>query len=495
MTAMSKAIVPLAGFQKAWIGDKSRFKIAAKARRVGFTFATTLEIALDAIERRTRWLIVSRTQDTAKEAVREISNHFKAMQKFSEASAAIQDQETELFFEGVRIHKFVIELPNGSEITALTAHPDAARGFGGNVFLDEHGFHRDSKELWKGAAAAVLRGHRLIVVSTPHYQTGNYYDLARKADLVSGQPPLAGARGSDGASIWSAHWVDIHRAAPELAAIGVPIDLAELRELAGDEETWAQEFCCQFLSAAEMWIPLELIAGARSPEAVTTWDPARSFEGPLYIGIDVGRKHDLTAIWIDERRAVANGSQAILRGLVTLNRMPIPDQFDVIAPIIEHPRVMRACIDAGGLGTGLYDMLYKKFGMKVEGITFTNEIKERMAILVRRRMEEKLDKIPENAPQIERAFAAIKRETTQSGNLRFDAARSDAGHADEFWAKALADLAADSGVAAAEAGTQPQERSSGFDIDPSRDREGAEADRMPSVWDADREEVGVGLFQ
>jgi hypothetical protein len=38
----------------------------------------------------------------------------------------------------------------------------------------------------------------------------------------------------------------------------------------------------------------------------------------------------------------------------------------------------------------------------------------------------------------------VKRFVTPSGNLRFDAQRTEAGHADEFWAKALADLAADS---------------------------------------------------
>ena len=35
-------------------------------------------------------------------------------------------------------------------------------------------------------------------------------------------------------------------------------------------------------------------------------------------------------------------------------------------------------------------------------------------------------------------------EITASGNLRFDAERTDSGHADVYWAKALADYAADS---------------------------------------------------
>ncbi len=481
-----KPIIPLTEFQRAWVGDHSRYKIAAKARRIGFTFATTLEIALDAVERRTRWLVISRTQDAAKEAIGEIGNHLRAMRKLEAASAPVREQGTGLFFEGIEIHKFVIELPNGSEITAMTAHPDAARGFGGNLFLDEHGFHRDSKELWKGASASVLRGHRLIVVSTPHYQLGNYYDLARKADLVSGRPPLVAqnSRPANSAarkprlenepqsletankpqslkpansalplpqSIWSAHWVDIHTAAPQLANIGVPIDLEELRELAGDDETWQQEFCCQFLSAAEMWISLELIAAARSPMATRDWNPELGIResGPnsefrtpnpdLYFGADIGRKRDRTAIWIDE----VVSSVAICRGIILLDRMPFEQQYEVFSNLLRHPRIRRGCMDQSGIGLALVERLQHNFGGKVEGVTFTQEIKENMSVRLRRRMEERLDKIPENAPEAERDFAAIKREATASGALRFDAARNETGHADIYWAKALSDLAFD----------------------------------------------------
>src|SRR5579885_3493216 len=474
----SRAIpVPLCPYQLRWVMDKSRFKIAVKARRVGFTFATTLEIALDVISRRTRWLVISRTQDTAREALREIGSHLAAMQI---ALTGISERPTGLFFDGMRVHQLVITLPNGSEVIAMTAHPDAARGFGGNVFLDEHGFHRDSEELWKGAEASIMRGHRLIVVSTPHYQTGKYYDIVRECGLALGHAPDP----NDGyKGIWSRHWVDIWAAAPQLHGISAPgfedvkKAVAELRALAGDEENWNQEFCCQFLSAAEMWIPLELIAAARYPEANLEWDPER-VEGPIYIGADIGRKRDRTQIWIDERLA----DVAVCRGVITLDRTPFEQQFNVLGELISHPKIRRACIDQTGIGLGLVERLQEKFGSKVEGVTFTSEAKEQMAILLRRRMEEKLDKIPANAPRVEADFAMVKRQVTASGNLRFDAVRTENSHADIFWAKALADFAADSGVAAACAGVDEPEYQrfslGGFS--------GAREERRPSIWDADR---------
>ena len=69
-------------------------------------------------------------------------------------------------------------------------------------------------------------------------------------------------------------------------------------------------------------------------------------------------------------------------------------------------------------------------------------MKEDLAYRTRRRMEQGLTLLPDSR-DIRRAFSAVKKFVTVSGNVRFDAERTEAGHADEFWAKALADLAAE----------------------------------------------------
>lgn len=437
----AKPVVPMTPFQKAWIADKSRYKLAVKSRRVGFTFGTTFEIALDCVKiPYSRWLIISRTQDTAKEAARDCAKHLEAMKYIEkdQQEKIVTEQGTQLFFDGLEIHKFVISLPNGSEIIAMTSHPDAARGFGGHVFIDEFGFHRDSYELWKGASAATMRGHRLIVVSTPHYQQGKYFELARTAHMVDGRPPASRKQG-----IWSCHWVDIHLAAPQLREIGVPLDLNEQRELAG-EEAWEQEYCCAFLSASEQWIPLELIAAARSPLATKEWDPNRPVEGLLYLGADIGQ-HDLFALFVNEKI----GDVSFERGLITLRGAEFEEMERQIGGVASHPRFHRGCVDVGGMGGPVVERLKKKFGSKIEGIKFTLQSKEDMAVLTRKRYEERLIKIDPNDQRFENSVSAIKRQTTPSGNIRFDAARTEKGHADEAIAQWLAEFAADSGVAAA----------------------------------------------
>ena len=79
-----------------------------------------------------------------------------------------------------------------------------------------------------------------------------------------------------------------------------------------------------------------------------------------------------------------------------------------------------------------------KFGSyKVEGVTFTPRSKEEMAYPVRGAMEDRRLRIP-YAPHIRADLRSVTKQTTGAGNIRFTAERSKDGHADRFWALALA---------------------------------------------------------
>ncbi|HMM25552.1 MAG TPA: terminase family protein, partial [Pseudoxanthomonas mexicana] len=83
---MSAPAVQLYGYQQKWFRDRSRFKLGMFARQTGKTFTTTLEITDDCFEavvkgRRTRWVILSRGERQAKEAMEEgIKRHCQAYQ-------------------------------------------------------------------------------------------------------------------------------------------------------------------------------------------------------------------------------------------------------------------------------------------------------------------------------------------------------------------------------------------------------------------------------
>ena len=80
------AAVPLLPYQRRWVSDHSRLKAGMWARQTGKTFSTTLEIVLDCLEaaaegRRTRWVILSRGERQAREAMEEgVKRHCAAVQ-------------------------------------------------------------------------------------------------------------------------------------------------------------------------------------------------------------------------------------------------------------------------------------------------------------------------------------------------------------------------------------------------------------------------------
>ncbi len=96
------------------------------------------------------------------------------------------------------------------------------------------------------------------------------------------------------------------------------------------------------------------------------------------------------------------------------------------------------CIDATGLGIGWADDAKDRFGSyRVEGVTFTAGVKERLAYPVRSYMEDRKLRIPYSGA-IRADLRSVTKQTSLSGAVRFTAERSADGHADHFWALALA---------------------------------------------------------
>lgn len=116
--------------------------------------------------------------------------------------------------------------------------------------------------------------------------------------------------------------------------------------------------------------------------------------------------------------------------------MSKPDQEKILWPWLERCR--RSCLDATGLGIGWNDDAQRKFGQyRVEGVTFTPAVKEALAYPVRSRMEERRLRIPFRK-EIRADLRSVTKQVSAAGNIRFTAERTKDGHADRFWALALA---------------------------------------------------------
>jgi len=284
-------------------------------------------------------------------------------------------------------------------------------------------------------------GYQMRVVSTPNGAQGKFHALAQQMALDGGiRPPRQPLRlGPDN---WSAHWVDVHLAVEE----GFPVSVAELR--AGcDEQTFLQEYSCNFLAGGSQWIGWDLFAANIEPGLVVDDNPQGT---GLYAGWDIARNRDLSVVWFDEKV----GDLSVTRGVLVMSKMPTPDQTAMVAKIM--PRVHRLCIDKTGMGIPIFETMDRMFPGRVEGITFTQQTKETMATQTKRRLEEHRCRLPETVivnarPDdqiVWQSFRSVRKTTTALGQVRFDAAHDDKfGHGDFYWAKCLAEAAAGQPVA------------------------------------------------
>jgi phage FluMu gp28-like protein len=201
-----------------------------------------------------------------------------------------------------------------------------------------------------------------------------------------------------------------------------------------DEETFLQEFMCVPADDKAAFLEWDLIASAEyGPKE--PWELAlESIIGDLYIGVDVGRRHDLTVIWLLEKL----GGWWFTRRVMELKNTRFSAQEEILWPLIAHPKTKRCCIDATGLGMQLAERAQEKFSpYRVEAVTFTPAVKEELAYPVRSIMEERGLKIP-LTKEIRADLRGVKKETTAAGNIRFTADSGPDGHSDRFWALALA---------------------------------------------------------
>jgi phage FluMu gp28-like protein len=388
-------------YQRDWLNDASRFKIGLWSRQTGKSFVAALEAVLDAVERKTLWIFLSAGERQSRELAEKAKTHLAALKVAAEAL------ESEFFDGASNVTQLELKIQNGSRLIFLPANPRTARGYSGNVFLDEFAFHQDSAAIWAALFPIITRRPdlKIRIMSTPNGQDNKFFELWER-----------------GGEAWSRHKLDIYSAIEQ----GLDIDAEELKAGLNDPLAWEQEFLVSFIAEEGAYLPYSLIATCQADSLAPEWNPQTS-----YLGMDIGRKRDLTVFCVLEKV----GDVYWLRCLERLRGAMFSDQRTQLYDLIERAR--RAAIDATGLGMQLAEEARKAHGWKAEPVTFTNEVKADLAQSLRLAFEDKRLRIPDDRA-LRESLHAVKRTVTSAGNTRYDADRTEGGHADEFWALALA---------------------------------------------------------
>lgn len=413
-------------YQRAWIADDSRFKIGMFSRQTGKTFSTGGECADDcfrgwAEDRRTRWVILSRGERQAAEMMIEVIKPFtKAFYevyntivkggepRFEENEfRAPQEKGPDAVYKALEV-----AFPNGSRITALPANPDTARGFSANVILDEFAFHAKSREIWAALFPVISKGQqKLRVISTPNGKGNKFYELMTAED-----------------SVWSRHVVDIYEAVRQ----GLDRDIDMLRKGMADEDAWAQEYELKWLDEASAWLDYDLINSCEHPAAGL---PALYQGGPCFVGVDIAARNDLFVIWVVE----AVGDVLWTREIIARRRISFAEQDQLLDDVFRRYRVVRCRIDQTGMGEKPVEDAKRRHGeVRVEGILFSAATKLEMATDLKEALQDRKTRLPAGDVVLRADLHSIKSQVGVTGTRRLVADGDSDGHADRFWASALA---------------------------------------------------------
>lgn len=418
-------VIPIHGYEASVINDPARLIAWVKSRQIGGSFTTTLKVSLDAVEHGENWNMMSRSQRQAEKLLLKAANHVLAMNRYT-----TQVLGRPPIVDPAKIGSQRITLINGAVIEAVPCDPDTTTGDTVNWLLDEFGLFPKSQRVFGVIKPSIMRGKKMIVVSSPRGRRGKFFELWQMFEQMGRNCG------------WSWHKTTIEDAIRDgfcpLDEAGRPMTFeqfkaAEVRDIGMD--LFLQEYMCVFSDKLIAFLPYKIIvaSSAANLPLVRTVDALRDLRRDLYVGVDIGRRHDLTVIWVLAR----SGDQHQTLSVFALENCPFAEQDRVLRSILATGMVAGCCIDEQGIGMQLAESMTQSFPGVVVPCSFTNPFKAEISHRLKILMEGGNFFMPDD-PDLRDDFASIERDVTDTGLVRIAAPRSGRGHGDRFWAAALA---------------------------------------------------------
>jgi phage FluMu gp28-like protein len=484
---LNEALVKFRSYQSGvFLDRRSGILILHWSRQIGKSYtlaAWAVDRLLTQLQTNSTWLVtvLSNSRDNGAEFVlkcQDVCNKLgmvlaKPAQPVGDAMVYnAQDDSADLKYENMRMEVRVTLTVDGHErvgrIKVLAANPRTARGFSGDLILDEFAFHEDSNAIWEAAEPILSANPEFLcrIASTGNGKHNMFYRMAScRADDAK-----------DGTFVTSTSGFKVCRVSrSEAWKQGVkiyslkdrtPITPEQARATAMDKRAYDQNYELEFNDENMCLLTHELIQQAERagiPIDEQQWSPvsmARMWraEGELSLGGDVGRNRDITVFAVLEKIGQTKRIIAMLR----MAGMRLPAQQVQLDLVCALPKFRKACVDMTGLGLGLVEYAQEKWGdYKVQGVNFstTEPINDRIRAEGRKAETAKVTEImatdllavfEEKSIEICVELDGDARDdmrkpekiTSPGGRVSIAATRDEAGHADHFWAFALAVRAA-----------------------------------------------------
>lgn len=423
-------------YQLGWIDDKSRLKLWLKSRQIGGSrssqIATVHSKALDDCPVDT--FVASSNEGQA-------SLYLEGCHRYAKQVHVEAINEGKIIMDEEGSTAYVLRFANGRRIFSMSSSVNAQAGKSGDRIIDEFATIPHARELYGVAFPGTMwSGSRLEIISTQRGRDTYFNELVEEI-LHGGNPKKISFHKTtfqDALDQGLLYKLQVH--APEDDMIQ-QMDEADFfnyqRANCPDEEFFLQEYMCVASDMRTAFLPHDLIVSCEyAPEEKwqMTEEMLEKSQNPWYAGMDVAREKDLSVIWLMEKV----GDVYHTRWIETMEKQSFEAQEEALDTLMQYKQLKRVCIDNTGIGRQFAERAVKRYTeWRAHPVTFTAEAKENLAYPLRTAFEQRLIRIP-GEKEVLADLRSVRKEITATGGIRFSAGRSENGHADRFWALALA---------------------------------------------------------
>ena len=318
-----------------------------------------------------------------------------------------------------------LEFVNGSTIEALPNSPETIRGETCDlIILDEAAFVRYDKELYDSTVYSLTTTNgRFLALSTPGSRDTLFYEMCANNELFAE---------------FSRHHVSYKDALEPNGPLKEKMVESLRIQMKEDPWRWQREMEAEFAEDEEAFFPLSLLTPCVSYE-LKTYDESIAQTGAVpptgnyYVGCDLGKKQDHSAIAVIEKK---EGNVT----LIHLKQFKLGTDYTHVIGYLNRlgqrlQTVKRTHIDQTGVGEYFIEEAIKSGVKNPQGTTLTVPEKENIMFYLRHLMEEGRLHFAYD-PDLINEMNAERFQLTKTGQTQFS--NPSGTHDDKLWAFALA---------------------------------------------------------
>jgi len=369
-------------------------------------------------------------------------------------------------------------LQNGAYMKAYAANPRTFRSMEGHIIGDEWGVTPHQAQMW-AAMQPVAEGHlgnregyTIELLGTPCGDDNMHYEFAmtEAGDLFSRHRIDIFTAVRDGFPL-SKHWPEDPRLWTQEM---IELEIQRLIAKCGLREIFEQEYNCAFLSASSRFLSYELVDDCTYTDeeefkaALLKYNDTRSFSCGHDVANSDNKNADPCALvrnhrmrdpesskdrddwlyWMDpEIKGDIGVSFATQEAWIDDELRACDSRCRNHAPGFHKRAADRVGIDRTGMGRDMSERLVRKHMERIHPVDFTTKNKERMATRLKRTLERRQQRLPDDI-ELRRGLFNLHRYLSADGRgARYDVKKTkQGGHGDRAWALMLAQDADEMGV-------------------------------------------------